>query len=290
MTDQKEIWINAWKEAAQRSLYRKVFSEEHRCWDASADYYDVGMGSSNERVTIVMDYLERFGFWKGSRKCVLDIGSGTGSFALPLAERGAAVTALDCSASMNRIVHQKAKEKKVHVAVQTGDFNRIPLETQAYDLVISSMNPGLYHPNSFFKMLTLSKDLIVYVGLYDVPLKRDHKKSLDEILLGHKLTHGGSNHVSYPYHILKAMGYQPRVFPVTCKWCDPEGEVDAVTRLIRHYKTLETVISQENWQEIIRHYVHTHLKNDRFMNEGETTMGVLICALNEEEMLLKMTV
>ena len=293
MNRREEFWIKCWRDAAERSLYREAFLEERKCWDASADYYDTGMGSSNERVDVLLEYLKCQGFWEGTQKRVLDIGSGTGSFALPLAECGAAVTALDCSAEMNRIVCQKAQEKGVDVKVQTGDFNRLPFETQAYDLVIGSMNPGLYHPEPFLKMLSLSRDLVVYVGICDTPVKQKSEKchkSLDEILLGHTLTHGGSNQVKYPYQLLKAMDYEPIVLPVQCQWRCAEEENQAVERLVRHYETVETGITVKKWREAIRNYVKDNLEEGHFINEGKTVMGVLVCSLKLEETALEMTV
>ena len=65
MNRREEFWVKCWRDAAEKSLYRETFPEERKCWDASADYYDAGMGSSNERVEVLLGYLKRQGFWNG---------------------------------------------------------------------------------------------------------------------------------------------------------------------------------------------------------------------------------
>ena len=51
MNRREEFWVKCWRDAAEKSLYRETFPEERKCWDATADYYDAGMGSSNEPVS-----------------------------------------------------------------------------------------------------------------------------------------------------------------------------------------------------------------------------------------------
>ena len=104
------------------------------------------------------------------------------------------------------------------------------------------------------------------------------------------MTHSGSNHVQYPCQLLKAMGYRPVVLPVQCQWRCEEEEALAVGRLIRHYETVETGIIVKNWREAIRAYVKDALQDGRFINEGKTVMGVLVCSLKSEETAMEMTV
>ncbi|MEG0379272.1 MAG: class I SAM-dependent methyltransferase [Eubacterium sp.] len=287
LESRKDQWVEKWKDAAETSAYRKTFSNKYecQCWDASADYYDAGMGSSEERLRVVLDRLEHEGFFKGAPKTVLDIGSGTGSFALPLSERGALVTTIDCSAEMNHIMAEKAKKRGLKLDIRTGEFDQVSFGAQKYDLVLGSMNPGLYHPDPFGKMLSLSKGRIIYIGICEQPLKQKDtppEKTLDDELLGYRLSHAGSNLVNYPYQILSAMGYKPSVVPVKCEWHDLETEEMAVKRLTRHYETLTGFLQGVRVQEKIKAYVKRHLKNGFFMNEGETTMGILFCTLNNE--------
>ena len=96
--------------------------------------------------------------------------------------------------------------------------------------------------------------------------------------------------MQYPCQLLKAMGYRPVVLPVQCQWRCEEEEALAVGRLIRHYETVETGIIVKNWREAIRAYVKDALQDGRFINEGKTVMGVLVCSLKSEETAMEMTV
>lgn len=53
---------------------------------------------------------------------VLDIGCGTGRFVIPLSKKGWAVTGVDSSDPMLKVLHQKAKRHDVHADVINADF------------------------------------------------------------------------------------------------------------------------------------------------------------------------
>lgn len=286
MMEKQDFWIEKWKMAAGFSAFRSAFPKEQACWDASAQYYDESMGSSTRRVDVLMSLLKKYGFFEEQGKKVLDIGSGTGSFALPLAAMGAEVTALDCSPEMNRIASEKACKQGLALDIKTGEFDSKSFEPGSFDLVMASMNPGLYHPDPFCSMLSLSRDLVAYIGICQKTLKTKTKvgePTLDDLLLGRSLSHAGSNLVDYPYRVLKAMGYSPEVVPVTCRWSAIERPEQAMDRLLQHYQTLESKLITKDYQKIIEAYVSSHLTGGSFMNQGKTTMGILLCSVKSGE-------
>lgn len=68
-------------------------------------------------------------------RAVLDVGCGTGTWALALAARGAAVTGLDLSPAMIRVAQAKARQRAAPVTFLTGDAAQLPFPAASFDLV-----------------------------------------------------------------------------------------------------------------------------------------------------------
>ena len=96
---------------------------------------------------------------------ILDIGAGTGTIAIPLALKGAQVTAMDISEGMLSALNEDAKEQGLSEKVSThqSDWDSFPLNQQ-YDIVIASMTPAISDLQKIEKMLGATKGLGIYVG------------------------------------------------------------------------------------------------------------------------------
>jgi len=71
-------------------------------------------------------------------KKILDLGCGTGRYAIPLAKKGAKVTAVDFSKEMISIAKKKAKENKLNVTFITENITKFVPKLK-YDLIISML-------------------------------------------------------------------------------------------------------------------------------------------------------
>ena len=83
---------------------------------------------------------------KGAR--ILDIGCGTGAFALPLALRGASVTALDISENMLQRLTAEAQRRGIHgVKTIRASWKEIDPHTAGlsgrFDVVLSALSIGV---------------------------------------------------------------------------------------------------------------------------------------------------
>ncbi|MBI2037577.1 MAG: class I SAM-dependent methyltransferase [Candidatus Magasanikbacteria bacterium] len=80
-------------------------------------------------------------------KKILDVGAGTGRLSLPLANRGAKVTALDVSSNMLDLI--KKKNSKIEIIV--GDAESLPFEDNTFDIVTAAfLIVHLKNPTRFF--------------------------------------------------------------------------------------------------------------------------------------------
>lgn len=89
-------------------------------WEGAAESYDERSRKHWEEADPMRDFVASRLWAKAS---VLDIGSGTGSWSLFMAERCARVTALDSSPGMRRVIARKIEEKEAHnVSVVAGHW------------------------------------------------------------------------------------------------------------------------------------------------------------------------
>ena len=71
-------------------------------------------------------------------KEVLDLGCGTGRYSIPLAKRGAKVTAVDFTKGMLEIARKKAKKEKLNIEFKQGDITKYNPDKK-FDLIISML-------------------------------------------------------------------------------------------------------------------------------------------------------
>jgi ubiquinone/menaquinone biosynthesis C-methylase UbiE len=101
-----------------------------------ATSYDKGRTLSEENIDIWLDIITRLsGGQKGSR--LLDLGCGTGRFAIPIAEKlGYKVTGADASSEMLVKAKEKDPQKKVSWEVQ--DAHQLNFPGASFEIVFMS--------------------------------------------------------------------------------------------------------------------------------------------------------
>lgn len=70
-------------------------------------------------------------------RTALDVGCGTGLYSIRLSEAGADVTAVDVSRKMLEIAQHKSKDRGQYVWYEQADMQKLPYESNTFDLVVS---------------------------------------------------------------------------------------------------------------------------------------------------------
>jgi len=96
-------------------------------YDLVGDAYDIVYPDTAERVPFVNDLLTKFG-----KRTILDLGIGTGLFAIPLRQAGFEVEGLEISEVMIDVLRLKAPDIKVH----QGDIRHFALDKR-YEAILA---------------------------------------------------------------------------------------------------------------------------------------------------------
>lgn len=116
----------------------------------------------------------------------LDIGAGTGVFALYAADQGAEVTATDVSEGM--LAQLAANDPERRVTAVCADWHDIDPEARGwvggFDLVLAQMMPGVRTPEDFRRMDACSRGWCVYIGWG----RKRHDPWLEAVFAAHGAT------------------------------------------------------------------------------------------------------
>lgn len=178
-------------------LAKKAVSE---FWGSIAEKYEGE--KRNELQSAVMQTLEEMGCLEGS---ILDVGSGPGTYAIPMAERAEEVVALDSSEEMLRVLLRRAEAAGLdNIQTEVADWIGYVPERK-YDLVFSSLCPSANSPASLLRMEFASKKTCAYVS----SMNSDASVNFDVWRkLGKNYSYTGYD-TRQPYEFLVSMGRKP---------------------------------------------------------------------------------
>jgi len=80
-------------------------------------------------------FVDRLSISPGIR--VLDIATGTGNLAIPLARKGAAVTGVDIATNLLAQARERAAAENLTATFDEGDAEQLPYEDASFDMVVS---------------------------------------------------------------------------------------------------------------------------------------------------------
>lgn len=142
-------WERVWIEALKNSPREKevVFQQERwvKRWDDIAekfDYRNKPMGSYQNNC-YVKKIISRIEFYKDST--ILDIGSGPGTLAIPLAKQVKQVTCIDMSKNMIGILKKNMKKEEItNITALNKRWEDVSLgeDIEKHDIVIASRSLG----------------------------------------------------------------------------------------------------------------------------------------------------
>jgi len=178
-----------------------------RYWDYLAQKNEDSIGSASEFPAQIISYLKQEQII-AQESTILDIGSGSGSFVLPLARNCAQVMALDMSTESIRLLEKQALAENLPIATVNTMWENFSADMR-FDIVFSSMCPAISDPASLAKMESYSNKncVLLTVGQGSSSLIR---KTIRTRLTQEPLT-GLSPDVIYIFNYLYAQGNNPNL-------------------------------------------------------------------------------
>lgn len=277
-----DFWIQAWVEARQNlnTEKRKIRDKEEAIefWNKFAPKYDKKhtQGKKDERLTRVINILKEKQFIDQDTQ-VLDVGCGTGNYALPLSQICKSVTALDGAAEMCRQLEKKIKAEKVsNIRVIHHLWEDIDIKAESlyksFDLVFASMNPGICDYDTLNRMNLTSKKncCLIFWAEGSSSLAR---QDLWQILFNEEDSGYGGAGIIYPFNLLFSLGYFPEIQYIDSEWGHEETIEEAIESLCRSF-WLFTEITPEV-KKTISNYVKEKAVGNTFMQKTKARLGVV---------------
>ncbi|MEI7482388.1 MAG: class I SAM-dependent methyltransferase [Elusimicrobiota bacterium] len=142
-------------------------ANEKLFWNNRARNYPLPFEPGNlAKIGRILRLLERMGVRFEGRK-VLDIGCGTGVYALPLAEKAKSVLGLDSSREMLKIFRAERRSRAIdNVSCVLAAWSAAPSSSLAgrFDIALASMTMAIKKKADILKMEKAAGERCVYIG------------------------------------------------------------------------------------------------------------------------------
>ena len=166
-----------WEKALRsgRSSDRLDAATDRAFWERYAPHYDERIGSDGERVTL--EYLKKI---VRPTDSLLDVGAGTGRFALPLSDSVERITAVDQSPDMLGILRRKTTAAGIATIVTVeGEWPDVDVESHDVVLVAWSLYRAIDLASALTACVAAARrSLVIVVGVGGTP---PHRRHVEEI-------------------------------------------------------------------------------------------------------------
>lgn len=260
-----EFWKNRWREAKEEStLYSQTGKREKflEFWNSISGFYKHQMAFESTMASGIIDLLAKEGVLHDD-SVVLDIGSGPGTFAVPMAPRVSNIVALDPAHMMLDLLKREAREKGITnicpVCVGWEDCNY----KKEFDFVFAAFSTCINEAAMLEKMNEASRGHACLIGFF----KTEEKILRDELWGKIMKTPYRSNTLNliYPLNLLLTSGFRPNLKFFKYSF---EHQVP-VEQLVLRYKSFFNIFNDvdDKTEEIIYGYFQARSEDGIFKNQ-----------------------
>ncbi|MDO8804599.1 MAG: class I SAM-dependent methyltransferase [Elusimicrobiota bacterium] len=190
---------------------------EKTFWNCRARNYPLPFDAATLRKTRrILRLLRGMGAELGGRD-ILDIGCGTGIYALPLAGKAGKILGIDTSPAMLKVFRAQARARKIKNArCRAAAWGKVPSAEvlDRFDIALASMTMAIRGKADLLKMEAAARERCIYIGWAGV-----RKNSfLEAVYEHHGLKYRAPEGAGRVLKVLRALGRSPRVKYITDSW------------------------------------------------------------------------
>lgn len=237
-------------------------------WDIKAIKFPKFTLDENATSIKVYNYLKNKGIDFYSKK-VLDIGCGSGRYALLFAKDGANVDALDVSSKMLEELNKSAKAHNIsNVNCICVNFDEFIKEDRNYEIIFASMTPAIYKKEHIEYMCKNGKTKI-YIGWG----RKRENPFMSEIFMLHGLEYKppvrGALMVE---EILNELGICYEAYYFFDEWSF-EGDINEAKENIIWHITINEATPKI---DLIDSFLQKHVKDGKIKHTSKVELGLII--------------
>lgn len=280
------FWDDAWGAAREQSLpdtlqaRRQPEGANSEYWNRRATRFTTHTQENGvmERIMKVVHMLGHKDALKRDSR-VLDIGSGPGNYAIPIARRVHQVVALDPASEMLEILAKRAAEAEVaNIVSVLQAWEDVDLDQAgwrgAFDAVLALMAPPFNGVANLHKMLAACRGVLMAGGHLrrDDPVRRE---LWQELGLGEMPDFCPDPF--YAYHWLYASGYYPDLMMehyYSLRQLTTEQARAELEDSVYPYLELTPAVSEQ-----IREFVEQRARGGVFLSARSAVIGWVLCAV-----------
>lgn len=235
------FWIRHWEhlEHKMQQTVNRAFVRPDR-WDKLSKEFSQGWRGLQQadpmRDEMLLLLKERGILREGIK--ILDLGCGTGRFAIPFAQAGALVTAVDVSEGMLHYLREETPPEvasriiPLHLDWLSADIDQMGFRS-AFDLAFAHMTPAVSGPESFLKFISTSRHWCA-MAAWSGKRRQNTAEEVWRHLTGKELDQQGSS-ITLAFNLLYSLGYRPSIdfsYHRHESLADPQTEADILLDLV----------------------------------------------------------
>jgi len=276
-----DYWQHAWKQVMTDCSYAKQKGKNDQdataFWDKLAAGYDRRTNDPhNDTVDRIISWLEREKII-GQQSDILDVGCGTGAYAIPFARRVRSVTGIDGSPNMGAILKKKAIHARLeNITVMSRLWEAVDLKKEgldhAFDLVFASLTPAVWNTETLMKLNQASKNACCLISWAGSPHSRA-RFELGRMVEKHE-NNGRAWDIIYPFNILYGSGYYPTLTYFDWRSTHRVPTREAIQNLTAYF-SFHGADDPAVADTIVR-YVNKNAVDGTFIDETRMHLGVMV--------------
>jgi len=255
------MWENGIRDAWADDMVRR-YGSINKTWDSYAKKYEEDEIKYSNRADLVDKIIA------SKPDTILDVGGGTGVFAIPLAKLVKRVVVVEPSVGMLDVLKEKAEKQGLnnitYVHKKWEDTSEKEFiehnDGNLYDVVLASHS--IYYitdlHKSFLKMNNAAKGYVyLFTGCSGCTQNKDHEK-LHLVL--HKKPLTPYPDYSYLYMVVRELGIQPDIQVIEAKIKKPIKDIQELVDRWKGYLDTEDLSKEQ--EEAIREYLSDKVKEE----------------------------